>query len=198
MNKKKIIGLLVITIIVLFSVFSIVLVISQINEKNNKEEICKKVYDKLQIIINGDTLEANMNFIDNYENKEINKMYTNISKDELKQNGYMEYIQDTDYMLAFYKKIVINNIEFIRETEDIVQISVNVKRPNLLKIMNECDSENADNENYDFNKTFIDKINQNDFDYEEGSYNITVHKIDTDIKFEYNDNFVDMLYSEKE
>lgn len=194
MNKKILIGILICLLIVIIGMFILLLVVNG----NNKEKLSNIIFEKLQIIVKGDTLQANMNFIDNYENNSINKTYVNLSKEELVDNGYMEYIQSTDYMLKFYSTLKFSNIKLIEENDDIIKFNVHVKRPNLMNIMNECDEENVDNPNYNFNETFINKIDSEKFKYEENSYEIIAHKVKNDIKFEYDDNFKNMLYSEND
>lgn len=196
MNKKTLIGLLVCIVIVVLAIFTVILIINTNDLAKQKKAYCKKVYDEMELIIAGKALEANMSFIDNYENKEINKTYMNLSREELLDKGYMEYIQQTDYMIEFYTKIVVSNVEYVTDDKETIKFNVTAKRPNLLKIMNECDTENVDNDNYDFNKTFIEKMQNNKFEYEEGTYEIIGHIEDNDIKFEYTENFKNLLYSE--
>ena len=196
MKKKVLIGLWFCIAVLAFIIYGVILVINANSSASNKEELCREINNMLDIIIKGNNLEANMNFIDNYKNKEINKTYMNLSNEELLEKGYIEYIQSTDYMVEFYSKIVINEVKLLKEDENRFEFVINVKRPNLLNVMNECDNENAENANYDFNKEFINKMKTNDFEYEEGEYNIIVHNIDNNLKFEYTEEFKNMLYSE--
>ena len=190
MNKKKVIGMLVLAVIVLLVIFIFTLIVNQYKYSSYKSKLCDKVYDKIQLIIQGDSLEANMQFIDNHGNNHINNVYINLSKTELIEKGYVEYIQSSDYMIEFYKKITINDIEYIEETEESITFKVNVRRPNLNDLINQCNYESIE-----FNEEFIDKLNSDELEHEEGSYNIIVHKVDNDIKFEYTDEFAEMLYS---
>ena len=197
MNKKKLIGLLFFLVIILLLIFTVILIINGIKSNAHKKELREDIYSKLELIIKGNVLEANMNFIDNYKNTDINKTYKNLSEEELIEKGYVEYIQDTDYKIEFYSKITIDDISILEEKEQKINIKIVVKRPNLYKIMDECDLENKDNPNYDFNSEIINKIKGNTFDYENKNYEITVYKLDDDIKFEYTDTFIEMIYGEK-
>ena len=197
MNKKKLIGLLFFLVIILLLIFTVILIINGIKSNAHKKELREDIYSKLELIIKGNVLEANMNFIDNYKNTDINKTYKNLSEEELIEKGYVEYIQDTDYKIEFYSKITIDDISILEEKEQKINIKIVVKRPNLYKIMDECDLENKDNPNYDFNSEIINKIKGNTFDYENKNYEITVYKLDDDIKFEYTDTFIEMIDGEK-
>lgn len=185
-------------IVLIIIIISIILVAFGVTvnyiEKSNKDKQISIIEEKLQVVVSGNYLEANFEFIDNYNNKRISKNYLNMSNDELLNNGYVEYIQSADYMVEFYNKIIIQEVSIKEEADDEVICIINVKRPNLLEIMNECDNENIDNENYNFNETFIEKLKSNNFKYYEENYEITLKKLEEQIKFKYDDNFKAMLY----
>lgn len=185
-------------IVLIIIIFSILLVIFGISinyaDKSNNIELINIIEEKLKIIVSGNSLEANFEFIDNFNNKRISKNYLNMSNQELTENGYVEYIQSSEYMVEFYSKIKIKEISIKRETDNEIVCVINVNRPNLLEIMDECDKENIDNENYNFNETFINKLRTNNFKCYEETYEIILKKLDKQIKFKYDDNFKAMLY----
>lgn len=190
MKKNKIM-----TILIVLAIFSIgvgFFMICKENVKANKKR--DDIMEKLNFVLSSDPVQANFEFIDNYNNKRIVNNYINLSYEELINNGYVEYIQSSDYMVSFYSKIQIIGVDIKEETDSSIVCLVKVNRPNLFEIMNECDNENIDNTDYDFDSVFIDKMEKDTFNRYEETIEITIKKVGEELKFKYDDNFKTMLY----
>lgn len=188
---KKIIMYIIVLISMIFIILGVGIICKNKVEENKTIE---QISNKFDLILSGNSLEANFEFVDNYNNKNISKSYLNMTNEELLENGYIEYIQSTDYMIKFYSKILIQEVSIKEETDDKIICIVSVKRPNSLEIMNECDTENINNENYDFNSTFINKLESGDYKNYEETVEIIVKKVNDELKFKYDESFKILLY----
>lgn len=188
-NKGSVIFIIVASIIIV--VLCIIGVNMFINQKKVEriETLINKLFD---YISDEKIIEANMLFKENYNNKELDGKE---NLEDLKVLGYVDYLSHTDYSLAFYKTmklIDINVVEITKENTAVVEITV--ERPNYLKLMFKCDEENIDNENYDFESTFISKLSNNEADVETKTSKISLQLEKESEYLIYDDEMKELIY----
>lgn len=188
-DKKSVIFLIVaIIVIIILCILGVNIYIKQ-KKIERSEALVKKLFD---YISSEKIVEANMLFKENHNNNELDGKE---NLDELKQAGYVDYLSHTNYSLEFYKTMLLKEIKVVNITKDgAVEVELTVERPNYLKLMFTCDEENVDNENYDFESTFISKLKRGNVELEMKKEKIALKLEKEDEYLIYDDAMKELIY----
>ncbi len=193
--KYKVIILSILLVLGISLIFLLISEISKSIDISRRKKVLKSDFETFITNVKaGKDFDANMMFEENAKNRVLRGYSEAPAKSEMLEIGYVEYIQNTEYMLEYYKKFDIKKVKVKKLTENEATLTVEASRPNYLKHMDECDAENVDNPNYDFNKEFIKKINSDKVEYIDGEFEISFSKTDGVWKIMYSDNIKEMLY----
>lgn len=193
--KYKIIALIICSILLIILMSLLFSEISKSIDVSKREKILKSDFLNFTTMFKeGKSFEANMMFEENSKNEKLINLNKAPEKSKMLGIGYVEYIQTTDYMLEYFKKFDIKISKIKQMDNEKAVIIVRAKRPDYLKHMAQCDSENVDNPNYNFNKAFIEKINSNKVEYITGDFEISLLKSAGSWKVMYSDQMKEMLY----